>query len=194
VSTELAALEAWEPMTAQECAQLIGVAAAADNRVPQPSPEMLKVWWAILRRVPAEAGLQAIADWYGSERYRESRESITPADIAGWWRDRRRHAEERREAPPVDVELIRSGVDRVFAALAARKALAAGLDAETAVDVADSEAQSRRLMRSVPCPWEPCRAPVTRPCVGPRGVPLSGDQVHDLRRQSALDTAASSHA
>lgn len=174
-------------MSAQECAQVIGLAAATDPRIPQPSHEMVRVWWAILRRVPYEAAQEALADWYGSERYRETRESISPADIAGWWRDRRRHAETQREAPPLDPELIRSGVDRVFAALAEKRALAAGVDPETAVDVADSEAQSRRLVRSVVCPWPPCRADVGKPCVGPKGLPLRGDAVHDSRRQLAID-------
>lgn len=184
--SELVLREDLEPMTAQECAQVIGMAAATDPRIPQPSQEMLRVWYAILRRVPYEAAQHALADWYGSERHRVTRESIAPSDIAGWWRDQRRHVEQHREVPPVNLELIRSGVDRVFAALAEKRAIAAGLDRETAVDVADSEAQSRRLMRSVRCPWPDCRADAGKPCTSTRG-PLSLDRVHDSRRQLALD-------
>lgn len=189
-------LERFEPMTGQDVAQLIGMAAAVDSRMPQPDPHMLGMWLAAMSRVPLAAGRQAVLDWYRSERFRETRESITPADIAGWWRDRRRHmdAEEARRAQaPLDPELIRTGIDRVFAALAERRAISAGLDPETAIDVADSEAQSRRLMRSVPCPWPPCRAAETKPCVGPKGVPLRNEQVHDGRRQAVLNSATISH-
>lgn len=147
---ELALREDLVPMTAQECAQVIGLAAATDPRIPQPSPEMLTVWYGILKRVPYEAAEHALADWYGSERYRETRDSISPADIAGWWRDRRRHVEADRVTPPFDAERIRRGVDLVAAACAVAK----GLDP----DVADGEVSWRRQVLAEPCPWEPCHA------------------------------------
>jgi hypothetical protein len=183
VSTELAFIGAWEPMSAQECGQVIGLASAIDNRIPQPSAEMLTVWYAVLRRVPYEAAEHALTEWYASERYRETRDSISPADIAGWWRDRRRHAEVDRPAEPFDAERIHRGVDLAFAELARRKAIRSGVDPDTAMDVADSEAQSRRLLRSVRCPWEPCQAGLGRPCTRHGGVELAGDRVHDSRRQ-----------
>ena len=187
-------LEVQEPMSAQECAQLLGMAAAVDPKVAGADPIVLRVWFAELRRVPFRVAQEAVLDWYRSERYRETRDSVSPADIVGWWRDRRRHAEESRELLPVVPERIRSGIDRVFAALAERKALAAGLDPETAVDVADSEAQSRRLMQSVRCPWEPCAAQPGRPCTGSKGLPLSRGAVHDSRKLVALDEAGFSSA
>ncbi|GAB3471790.1 zinc finger domain-containing protein [Actinophytocola sediminis] len=97
-------------------------------------------------------------------------------------------------APHGDLERITAGVDRVVAVLARRRAIAAGMDPGTAVDVADSEAQERRLVRSVPCPWGPCRAQVGRPCTRLGGVPLRGDRVHDLRKQAALGAGSFSHA
>lgn len=156
MSNELVDVESWEPMTSQECAQVIGLAAAADNRIPQPSEEMLAVWYAILRRVPYEAAHHALAEWYGSERYRETRDSISPADIAGWWRDRRRHAEAHREVPEFDAERVHRGVDLAVAALARRKAISAGLDPDDAADVAEGEAAWRRRVQAERCEW--CRA------------------------------------
>lgn len=184
--TEVVVMDTWEPMSAQECAQLIGIAAATDPRIPQPSPEMLRVWYAILARVPYEAGQLAVAEWYGSERYQETRESISPADIRGWWRDRRRHAEANRPRPQFDADRVHRGVDLVLAALAEAK----GLDP----DSAEGETAWRRLVLSVSCEWEACRAAAGSLCTGPGGKPLTRRLAHDCREVAARQRVASANS
>jgi hypothetical protein len=186
------AVESWVPMDAQQCAQVIGLAAAADPRIPQPSEEMLRVWFAILQRVPYEAAHHALAEWYGSERYRETRDSISPADIAGWWRDRRRHAEQHRERPEFDAERVHRGVDLAFAELARKKAIGSGLDPDDAADLAEGETAWRRQVLAVRCEW--CRAAPGMPCMsGPGGRPLVKRLAHDSREVAARARVASAN-
>ncbi|HEU5475676.1 MAG TPA: hypothetical protein VFV67_33975 [Actinophytocola sp.] len=177
-------LDRLEPMTAQQCAQVLGMAAATDQRMPQPDEVVLRMWWAMLQRVPFWAAQQAIVEWYRSERYRETRDSISPADIAGWWRDRRRHeqlAEARRPAGEFDPDRIHRGVDAVVAALASSK----GLDP----DAAEGEAGWRRAVLAEPCEWQPCGARPGAPCTGPGGRPLVKRLAHECREVRARKAA-----
>ncbi|PXY20343.1 hypothetical protein BAY59_31390 [Prauserella coralliicola] len=166
-------------MTREEVAQLLAAAATIDPRAPQPGELVLRIWTGMLADVPMKAAERAL--W---AHYRQTRETIQPADIVNWWREQRRHAPEERERPPFDPELIHRGVDRVMAALAARK----GLELEAA----ESEAGARRLLRSVECPH--CKASIGQPCVSYDGRPLTKRPAHPAREDAALAASADLHA
>ncbi|ALG07638.1 hypothetical protein [Kibdelosporangium phytohabitans] len=181
-------------MTIEEAAQLLVMAKVLDSRFVEPDDDgfVLRLWSRALEDVPMSAAETALGEYYRSARYRESRDSIMPADIVQWYRDQRRYPPATRQRPEFNPERIHAGVDRVFAALAARKAIGAGEDPDLAQDIADGETARRRLMHAVRCEWPPCRAGEGKPCTGPRGLPLSGGRVHDVREQAALAASGSS--
>lgn len=168
-------------MTREEVAQLLAAASTVDPRMSQPGELVLRMWTGMLENIPMQAAEQAL--WH---HYRHSRETIRPADIVEWHRERRRHEPERRERPPFDPDKIHAGVDRAIAALAERKAIAAGTDPGEAADIAEGEAGARRMVLSVPCTWPPCKAAVGSPCVGPDGSPLKKAAAHECREKAAL--------
>jgi hypothetical protein len=161
-----------------EVSQLLAAAGAVDPKAPQPGELVLRIWTAMLVDIPMAAAERAVVDWY-----RTNRETIQPADIVNWYRDRRRYEMEQRELPPADPEVITAGVDRAISALAQRKAIRAGEDPGAALEVAEGDAGARRSLRSVACPH--CRARPGQPCTGPRGEPLTKTVAHDSRVQLA---------
>lgn len=175
-------------MIAVEVAQLLAAVKILDQRMIEPDEDgfVLRLWGSALERIPFGVAQDAVGQWYQSERYRETRETITPADIVGWWRDRRRHEAEDRPRVSFDPVRIRSGIDEVVAALAERRAVRAGVDPEEAMDEAGSRAAERRLVQSVVCPWAPCSAVVGAPCVDRRGRSLRQAVAHGSRVELAL--------
>lgn len=166
-------------MTREEVAQLLAAAAAIDPMAPQPGELVLRIWTGMLADVPMSAAERAM--W---AHYRQTRDTIRPADIVNWWREQRRHAPEHRERPPVDPEVAERGMARVLAALGAAK----GLDE----DAAESEALARRAVRSVSCPH--CKAGVGQPCVQPTtGQVLRRRGAHPAREEAAFAKGSTSH-
>lgn len=168
-----------------ETAQLLTAAKVLDSRFVEPDDGgfVIRLWYRALDDVPMPAAEEALREYYRSARYRETRDSISPADIVQWWRDRRRYEMEQRELPPVNPTVITAGVDRAMAALAAKKAIKAGEDPGTALEIAEGDAGARRALRAVACPH--CRARPGEPCTGPRGTPLVKTEAHDSRIQAA---------
>lgn len=181
-------------MNRQEVTQLLGAASAVDQYAPQPDELVLRIWTSMLADIPMKAAEQALV-----AHYRATKDTITPADIAGWYRDRRRYAPVERVSPPADPEVIRNGVDRVFTALAARKALAAAERDGGEVDLGEielaveSDVAARRSWRSVPCPIETCRAAAGSPCTT-NGKPMRKSPCHPKRIEAAFAAASSSFA
>lgn len=169
-----------------ETAELLTAAKILDSRFVEPDDGgfVIRLWHRALDDVPMHAAEEAMREYYRSSQYRETRDSISPADIVQWWRDRRRYEMEQRELPPVNPSVITAGVDRAVAALAQRKAIRAGEDPGTALEIAEGEAGARRALRSVACPH--CRAKPGQPCTGPRGEPLTKTEAHDARIQAAM--------
>jgi hypothetical protein len=167
-------------MNRQEVTQLLGAAAAVDQYAPQPDELVLRIWTSMLADIPMKAADQALMF-----HYRATSTTITPADIAGYYRDRRRNPPvvERRE---VDPQLIRDGVDRVMTAWAQAKAISSGADPEDAALVAESNVAARRTWRSVPCPVESCRAAEGAPCTS-MGKPLKKSPCHPRRLEAAFN-------
>ncbi|WP_018682206.1 zinc finger domain-containing protein [Actinokineospora enzanensis] len=167
-----------------EVGRLLTVVKMLDQRAPRPDEAgmLRKLWAELLARVPFEAAQQAVRAWYGSDRYRETRETITPADIAGWWRDRRRDPVVERRAITASA---RSAADAATRGMALWAHLRTGLDSEAA----ECEVEARRSLLSVRCPWGPCRAGVGERCRDGRGRALTRTrgEVHPSRRALALD-------
>lgn len=173
-------------MNEVETAELLTAAKILDSRFVEPDDGgfVIRLWHRTLDDVPMHAAEEAMREYYRSSQYRETRDSISPADIVQWWRDRRRYAAVDRDRPPVNPEAIAAGVDQAMAALAARKAIRAGEDPSTALEIAAGDAGARRALRSVACPH--CRARPGQPCIGPRGNPLTKTEAHDSRIQAAM--------
>lgn len=182
-----------------ECGRLLAAAATLDPKFPQSDERgfIRRLWTKLLAAVPVAAGERALEDYYCSSRYLEKREPISPADIVQYWNARRRPnereragvprtSERTRPAPPADPEVIRAGVDRCFAAMAERRALAAGSDPEEAALVAESESAARRSWRSVPCPVESCHAAPGQPCTT-NGKPMTKSPCHPARMDAAFN-------
>lgn len=169
-----------------EVGRLLTAAKVLDPKMPEPDEHgfVLRLWTNALHDVPFEPAEKALTEYYRSSLYRESRDPISPADIVGWWRDRRRYAAVDRDRPPVNPEAIAAGVDHAMAELAARKAIRAGEDPSTALEIAEGDAGARRALRSVACPH--CRARPGQPCTGPRGNALTKTEAHDSRIQAAM--------
>ncbi|MBP2331261.1 hypothetical protein JOF56_011646 [Kibdelosporangium banguiense] len=180
-------------MTIEEAAQLLVMAKVLDSRFVEPDDGgfVLRLWSRSLEDVPMAAAEEALGEYYRSARYRETRDSIMPADIVQWYRDRKRYPPAKRGKPVALPDEIHAGVDRVLAALAERKAITAGEDPATAADIAEGETARRRLVQSVACTWPPCKASVGSPCVGPRGVPLSRGRAHEAREAAAAKPSVS---
>jgi hypothetical protein len=168
-------------MNREEVTQLLAAASTVDQMAPQPGELVLRIWSGLLADIPMAAAEKAL--W---AHYRATSTTITPADIVTWYRDRRRHAPEQRQRPPLDPELIRSGVDRVMTAWAQAKAITAGADPEEAGLVAESNVAARRSWRGVACPH--CHARVGQPCTV-NGRPLSKSPAHPLRLDAAFKAA-----
>lgn len=177
-------------MNRQEVTELLASAAAVDQYAPQPGELVLRIWESLLADIPAEAAEKALV-----AHYRETSKTITPADIAGWFRNRRRYASPTRKAPPADPETIRTGVDRVFTALAAKKAISAAERTGTEVDLVEVEqaveadVAARRSVRSVPC--RHCHAPAFEPCTS-NGRPLTKSPAHPVRVDDAFAAMSAS--
>lgn len=163
-------------MTRDELAVLMGVASGVDRYFPAPDSDVLDAWFELLADIPAAAAREAFR-----YHYRGSPETITPYDIAEFWRGRRQH-------PPIgagavrNVEQIHAGVDRALAAVVERKALRAGENVETAQAIAEGETAVRRRYRSVPC--SVCQAEVGRPCTS-QGRSLKKSPAHPSRIEAA---------
>lgn len=164
-------------MTRDELATLMAAASTVDRFFPAADDDVLDVWHGLLADVPVQAAREAFR-----YHYRGSPETITPYDIAEFWRGRRQHPPVGAGARRSDAQ-IHAGVDRALAALVERKALGRGEDAETAVAIAEGETAVRRLYRSVVCPV--CQAEAGRPCVTGKGVPLTKSPAHPSRIEAA---------
>ena len=172
-----------------EAGRMLLMAISLDPKMPQPDDAgfIRKTWATTLWDVPAEAGQRAVIDYYRSDHYAQTRETISPADIVQWWNARRRPNEMERSgetaatrralpAPPVDPTRIAAGVTLTRTALSVAK--------DVDPDVAEGDAEARRLVRSVACPH--CQARPGLPCTGPRGNPLTKVEAHDSRVQAAM--------
>lgn len=177
-------------MNRAEVTQILAAASAVDQYAPQPDELVLRIWESMLADIPMAAAERALV-----EHYRSTSKTITPADIAGWYRDRRRYATPKHVSPPADPETIRAGVDRVFTALAARKAIAAAERTGDEVDLVEVEqaveadVAARRSVRSVPC--RHCHAPAFEPCTS-NGKPLTKSPAHPVRVDDAFAAMATS--
>lgn len=178
-------------MTIEEITQVLAVAAAVDSRAPQPHPDVLRVWQALLADVPVQAAERAV-----QEHYRRSRETITPADIVDAWkaqRARERDLEVARELRPVaPPEVGERGMLRAVGELAAAKALRAGRSADEAEDareIAEGELGARRLWSRVRCPH--CAAAPKSRCSRPgaRGVRVERSTPHPSRVAAAMEVS-----
>lgn len=166
-------------MNRLEITHLLAAASTVDQYAPQPDELVLRIWHSLLADIPADAAEKSLF-----AHYRATSTTITPADIVGYYRDRRRNPPvvERRA---VDPQLIRDGVDRVMTAWAQAKAISAGSDPEEAALVAESDVAARRSWRSVPCPNTACRAAEGQPCTS-NGRPLSKSPAHPSRLDAAF--------
>ncbi|WP_410652088.1 hypothetical protein [Amycolatopsis sp. cmx-4-54] len=173
-------------MNRTEVTQILAAASAVDQYAPQPDELVLRIWESMLGDIPMAAAEKALV-----EHYRETKATITPADIAGWYRNRRRYASPTHVSPPADPETIRNGVDRVFTALAARKAIAAAertgseLDLDEVEQAVEANIAARRSWRSVACPVVWCKAAPQEPCTS-RGKPLTKEPCHPTRMDAAF--------
>jgi hypothetical protein len=167
-------------MNRTDVAAMLGAASAVDPKLPQPDPDVLTMWTAILDDVPAAVAADAVR-----EHYRRHGETIMPADIVEHWRTVRRDAAERqhntairaraRRLDDTGLHAIRSGITRVTAAFATAR----GTDPAHA----EGEADARRAYLAVPCPY--CHAQPGNHCTGPGGRPLRKTPAHPGR----IDTA-----
>lgn len=176
-------------MNELETGDLLTAAKILDPRFVEPDDEniVLRLWHRALHDVPMQAAEEAMAEYYRSARYRETRDSISPADIVQWHKDRRRY-EYEIDRTPVKPDQIHAGVGRVFAALAERKAIKSGEDPEMAIDIADGETSVRRDYRSRRCGH--CGASPGLPCVDHRGKPLTMSLAHDCRMRETHEQVA----
>ncbi|WP_439377452.1 zinc finger domain-containing protein [Amycolatopsis lexingtonensis] len=181
-------------MNRQEVTQLLGAASAVDQYAPQPDELVLRIWTSMLADIPMAAAEQALM-----AHYRATKDTITPADIAGWYRDRRRYAPVERKSPPADPQVIRNGIDRVFTALAAKKALAAAERSGGEVDLAEvelaveSDVAARRAWLGIRCPVESCRAAAGQRCTT-NGKPMQKSPCHPARMEAAFAAESASRA
>lgn len=178
----------------QEVGRVLAFVATVDQRMPSDEDGfVLRVWARLLAEVPFEHAQRAVEEWYTSDRYSQTRESITPADIVqrtkGWTRTPgggpagglvTNDSGPRQLKPVFDPQRHHDGVDQVFAALAERKAIGRGEEPGTAADIAQGESAARRSYLSRPCPW--CGAGVSEACVSPATKkPLTKTPAHDVR-------------
>jgi hypothetical protein len=151
-------------MTRDEVIELLQIAASYDRRTIGETDVTAWEDAAIRGRWTAQQAQEAI-----KRHYATSSAYLMPGHVTEALRALRQlpasAADQRRALPrpKMDPELLRNGVDRVFAALAGRKAIRNGVDPEDAADVAEGEAGARRQIRSVVCPH--CKAGVGQPCV-----------------------------
>lgn len=169
-----------------EVGRLLTAAKILDPKMPEPDEQgfVLKLWARSLHDIPSAVAEEAMTEYYRSARYRESRDPLSPADIVQFHRDRRRYTTDPRDRAEFNADRIHTGVDKAIAALAGRKAIAAGADAVEAADEAEGESALRRSIRSVPCPY--CLADAGMPCVGANGQPLMKTPAHPARMDAAV--------
>lgn len=177
-------------MNRQEVTHILAAASAVDQYAPQPDELVLRIWESMLGDIPMAAAEKALV-----EHYRETSKTITPADIAGWYRNRRRYASPTHVSPPADPEVIRNGIDRALTALAARKAIAAAgpgveVDLAEVEQAVEANIAARRSWRSVACPVVWCKAAPQEPCTS-RGKPLTKEPCHPTRMDAAFAAMAS---
>lgn len=172
-------------MTRDELATLMAAASTVDRFFPGADADVLDVWHGLLADIPVEAAREAFR-----YHYRGTSETITPYDIASFWRGRRQHPPVGAGAQPNSAQ-IHAGVDRALAALVERKALDAGEDLETAQAIAEGETAVRRSFRSVVCPY--CQAEAGRPCVTSKGLPLTKSPAHPARVEAVQVNARVDH-
>jgi hypothetical protein len=168
---------------ATDVARLVGMAAEVDPRMPELDRDGLKVWFGLLADVPFDVACAALA-----EHYRSTSDTITPAVLvlaARTARQRARNAEAleelKRRPPAFDASVIRRGIDRCVAELAASK----GLE----LDAAEGEASWRRMVLAQPCPH--CGASVGALCVS-GSKPLVKRLAHPGREELAASAKFSS--
>jgi hypothetical protein len=163
-------------MIAQEVARLLGIASACDPRIPQGDADVLRVWTGLLGDVDFEVAARAVA-----EHYRATDATITPSVLVAAQRaDARRRrndealAELKRRPPAFAPDVVRRGIDRCVAELAAAK----GLELEAA----EGEATWRRMVLDQRCPH--CGAAARQPCTS-GGKPLTQRFAHPGREDAA---------
>lgn len=191
-----------------EVGRLLMAAKILDPKMPEADDDgvVLSLWHDQLSDIPNDVAEATLKAHYRSEFYRDTRESISPADIVQAYLDQRRAASAtaeavrerqielmRRDNPayrpqPIDADRIHDGVDRALSGLVARRAITAGADPDEASAVAEGEAGMRRLVQSVPCPHPSCHAGAGQRCLGPGGKPLTKTFAHPSRVDAAYNT------
>lgn len=179
-------------MNDSDAGRILAVAIGLDPKMPQPDAEgvIRGLWAEALAGVPYGAAHRAVIAYYRSEAYAQHRDSVSPADIVGWWNARRRPTEAERtgttganrRALPVPVanpERTRSGVDAVRAMLAQTAAMRHGQPADKATAQAATDTARIRDARSRRCVH--CAAEPGEPCVTGRGEPLTKSIAHPTR-------------
>lgn len=151
-------------MTEDEVLELLQIACEYDHRTIGRTDMMAWLDAATRGRWTAEAAQEAVR-----EHYARSTSFVMPGHVTELLRAERRqppdYAQQQKALPRPrrDPEVIRAGIDRVFAALAAKQAIRDGSDPGEAAEIAQGEAGARRQIRSIACPY--CKAPIGRPCV-----------------------------
>ncbi len=147
-----------------------------------PDRDAIDAWHTILDDVPLEAAQEAVRDYYRSEKYQRSHDTITPGDIYGHYRTGRREQLEREHSAAVAAD--RAAIENppvafrsLAAEFAAQKATAAGDDPSEA----RRDAESRQRVLAVPCPHPACRAGRGQQCTSFTGRPLQRGAGHPSR-------------
>lgn len=186
-----------------EVGQLLAMAITLDPKMPEPDEDgfMRRLWATMLHDVPRELGQRALVDYYRGDRYAQTREPISPADIVQWTLPRRRPTESERtglnraterKAPraELDPQRIHDGVDLVLSQWQGQRAIRRGDDPEYAMEIAQGETAVRREFLSRPCTH--CGAAEGSPCVVPRrgSTPqqLTKSPAHPSRMSVAQDS------
>lgn len=174
-------------MTAEEIAAILATAAAYDARTVGEAD--IIAWHAALSDLPYTQARDAVIEHYRTETRR-----IMPADIRARVRAMREHLISRSPipAPPADPTAYRANLADTIRRIADGRALPQAITRggtstpPPAYLAARADRDPRRLAAlQVPCPWEPCRAPVGRSCVDPYGRPLATSPAHSSRLQAA---------
>ncbi|MCA1195112.1 hypothetical protein [Saccharopolyspora sp. 6V] len=171
-------------MNRHDVQTILGAAAAIDPTIPAPSAVVLDMWVAMLDDIPADHGRAAVRDYYRSPTYRETRRTITPADVVGHYRDPRKAAAERRHHEALAEQ--RAAIAAAPAPVVSLAERYARLHAERTgedPDVAEADAAARRVHLAVPCPH--CKARPWVRCTGYNGHPMTRHPSHPSRIEAA---------
>lgn len=178
-----------------EVSELLAKVSALDPYAPAGDERVLKIWTATLHDIPAAFAVQVLVN-----HYRNTRETIAPADIVGAYRRQRQDAGDRRIA--VEAREARKAIAaaqhdpdpaaKAMRTLAAAKAVRRGMNPQQAMREATDSVAARRELLAQPCPH--CLAQPGIACSRPtrKGGRTPLADVHPSRR-NAQDTKVFSH-